>query len=179
MAAAEASVVAEKLSAEQRLWKRLCRYHFSPMQIDFALSEAQKDKEKPPQMSKVNRNIRSAHPYLNSPRSSPVRTLDNDFQRKQVPTNATSCNPYNFSILKEQTLQECSSGNQPCECEERNNNKRLVSFQDVRNHIDRQESWNNARCKQTVSKKKEKEERAADKNNCDIDWEDIFHRARR
>ena len=81
--------------------------------------------------------------------------------------------------FKEQTLQERSSGNQSCECEESNNNKRLISFQDVRNHIDRQESWNSTRSKQTVAKKKEKEDRVTNKTNQDIDWENIFHRARR
>lgn len=96
MAAAGASLVAQKLSAEQRLWKRLCRYHFSTTQIDFALKEAQKDKEKqtlpqnPLPIGKVIRSVRSSHPYLGSPRSSPVRTssIDGDLQRKQVPYSA-------------------------------------------------------------------------------------------
>ena len=79
LSAAEACGLAQKLSAEQRLWKRLCRFHFTPVQISFVLREIQKEREKPPlnTSNKNNRNTRTPHPYFNNIlRRSPVRTHD-------------------------------------------------------------------------------------------------------
>ncbi|EFX86916.1 hypothetical protein DAPPUDRAFT_192571 [Daphnia pulex] len=39
LSAAEACGVVQKLSAEQRLWKRLCRFHFTPVQINDDISQ--------------------------------------------------------------------------------------------------------------------------------------------
>lgn len=80
LSAAEACGVVQKLSAEQRLWKRLCRFHFSPVQISFALGEIKKEKEKPVMnmtLNKNNRSSRTSHPYLNT-RRSPVRSHETD-----------------------------------------------------------------------------------------------------
>jgi hypothetical protein len=86
LSAAEAcGGVVQKLSAEQRLWKRLCRLHFTPVQISFALSEIQKEREKPPlnvTLNKNNRSSRTPHPYLN-PRRSPVRSHDADSSKPE------------------------------------------------------------------------------------------------
>jgi hypothetical protein len=86
LSAAEAcGGVVQKLSAEQRLWKRLCRLHFTPVQISFALSEIQKEREKLPlnvTLNKNNRSSRTPHPYLN-PRRSPVRTHDADSSKPE------------------------------------------------------------------------------------------------
>lgn len=77
LSAAEACGLAQKLSAEQRLWKRLCRFHFSPVQISFVLSEVQKEREKTPlnnSNKNNNRSSRTPHPYFNNNlRRSPVR----------------------------------------------------------------------------------------------------------
>ena len=86
LSAAEAcGGVVQKLSAEQRLWKRLCRFHFTPVQISFALSEIQKEREKPHlnvTLNKNNRSSRTPHPYLN-PRRSPVRSHDADSSKPE------------------------------------------------------------------------------------------------
>lgn len=87
LSAAEACGVVQKLSAEQRLWKRLCRFHFTPVQISFALREIQKEREKPPlnvtaAPNKNNRSSRTPHPYLN-PRRSPVRSHDTDSSKPE------------------------------------------------------------------------------------------------
>lgn len=79
ISAAEAYGVAQKLSAEQRLWKRLCRFHFSQLQISFIMTELQKEREKPPltavplttnntNLNKINRNNNRTvpHPYLSN-----------------------------------------------------------------------------------------------------------------
>ncbi len=88
LSAAEACGLAQKLSAEQRLWKRLCRFHFSPVQISFVLSEVQKEREKPPlnNSNKSNRSSRTPHPYLNNNlRRSPVRNgHETDPSEKEV-----------------------------------------------------------------------------------------------
>ncbi len=35
-----------QVSAEQRLWRRLCRFHFSPLQIEFIQSHMEKERRK-------------------------------------------------------------------------------------------------------------------------------------
>lgn len=91
LSAAEACGIAQKLSAEQRLWKRLCRFHFSPVQISFVLREVQKEREKAENVivtpvNKNNRNTRTPHPYFNSNlRRSPVRNShDADSTKEEV-----------------------------------------------------------------------------------------------
>lgn len=89
LSAAEACGLAQQLSAEQRLWKRLCRFHFSPVQISFVLREVQKEREKSANVivtpvNKNNRNTRTPHPYFNS-RRSPVRNShDADSTKEEV-----------------------------------------------------------------------------------------------
>ena len=83
---AEAYSLAQKIGAEQRLWRRLCRFHFTPMQISFIQSEMEKEREKAARKSaevsgakvgnspskSTNRNStgaannRTGHPYFNS-----------------------------------------------------------------------------------------------------------------
>ena len=59
-----------KVSAEKRLWKRLCRFHFSPHQINFILDEMAKQREKNAHNNHFNKNSnrssRTLHPYLNN-----------------------------------------------------------------------------------------------------------------
>jgi len=74
--AAEAYDVAHKISAEKRLWKRLCRFHFSPHQINFIIDEMSKERDKNAHRereknsnsntNKTNRGSRTLHPYLNN-----------------------------------------------------------------------------------------------------------------
>lgn len=88
LSAAEASSLAQKLSAEQRLWKRLCRFHFSPVQVSFIMRQVQKEREKTSlnitttpaaPLNKNNRNTRTPHPYLNNNlRRSPVRSQQHE-----------------------------------------------------------------------------------------------------
>jgi len=70
LAAAEAYDIAHKVSAEKRLWKRLCRFHFSPHQINFILDEMAKQREKNAHNNHFNKNSnrssRTLHPYLNN-----------------------------------------------------------------------------------------------------------------
>lgn len=102
LSAAEACGLAQKLSAEQRLWKRLCRFHFSPMQICFIMNEVQKEREKPPPVvinsNKNSRNTRTPHhPYLNNNlRRSPVRSHETDSSKTEEVS-------YQFRILTSRT----------------------------------------------------------------------------
>ena len=67
--AAEAYSLADRVSAEQWLWKRLCRFHYSAAQINFAVKEMLKENQKDKASANrvINRNNRAGrHPYHNS-----------------------------------------------------------------------------------------------------------------
>lgn len=204
LSAAEACGVVQKLSAEQRLWKRLCRFHFSPVQISFALREIQKEREKPPlnmTLNKNNRSSRTPHPYLNS-RRSPVRSHDSESSKpEELLDNASSTDTrgrvssafhehlkrYRENLLglqkeKQESNHLQSVGNA--------NHVRLVSFQDVRNHFDQRGMLDNEpnspqstpRMNQLPPRRKNNEEDDGTSSNqtpLETDWEDVFHRARR
>ncbi|XP_046646967.1 F-box only protein 25-like [Daphnia pulicaria] len=206
LSAAEACGVVQKLSAEQRLWKRLCRFHFTPVQISFALREIQKEREKPPlnvtaAPNKNNRSSRTPHPYLN-PRRSPVRSHDTDSSKpEELLDNASSADTrgrvssafhehlkrHRENLLSLQSEDQDQSSHQVINA----NHNRLVSFQDVRNHFDQREMLDNEpRSPRTTNqlpprrKNNEKDDdisqpAGGNQSNLETDWEDVFHRARR